>query len=115
MSRLAIGLAATLVFGACDNGKQHLHPEAGRDAPPPPWWRPELGTAKDWDIQLAPPYDVSATRVMYDLDLFALVPAPTTITYSSGPAVTFPMGALAGKLAELKGRGVKVICHVDTG
>ncbi len=110
-----LGLAGLLGFAGCDDGKHHLHPEAGLDAPPPPWWRPVLGAAKDWDIQLAPPYDVSATRVMYDLDLWAVVPAPTVIDYGDADPVTVPAGALAGKIAELKGRGVKVICHVDTG
>jgi hypothetical protein len=114
--RLAPWIALTgLALGACSDGKHHLHPEAGRDAPPPPWWRPELGMAKDWDIQLAPPYDVSATRTMYDLDLWALVPAPTMIDYGDGDPVAVPAGALAGKLADLKGRGVRVMCHVDTG
>lgn len=115
MARLAAAVAATLAFAACGDDHHHLHPEAGRDAPPPPWWRPELGTAKDWDIQLAPPYDLSVTRTMYDLDLFALIPSPTVVDYGDGDPVTFPMGALAGKLADLKNRGVKVICHVDTG
>ncbi|MBL0213309.1 MAG: endo alpha-1,4 polygalactosaminidase [Myxococcales bacterium] len=109
------GLFCGTALTGCDDGKKHLHPEAGRDAPPPKWWRPELGTAKDWDIQLAAPYDVSATRTMYDLDLWALVPAPTMIDYGDGDPVSVPAGALAGKAAELRGRGVKVICHVDTG
>ncbi|MBA3463269.1 MAG: endo alpha-1,4 polygalactosaminidase [Deltaproteobacteria bacterium] len=112
--RLAVLGLATLLVGACDNGKHHLHPEAGRDAPPPPWWQPELGTAKDWDIQLAPPYDVSATRTMYVVDLWDFTPA-TMIDYGDGDPVTVPAGPQAGKIAELKARGVKVICHVDTG
>lgn len=116
MVRRALGLAAALLAaGACDNGKRHLHPEAGRDAPPPPWWQPELGTAKDWDIQLVNPIDVSATRTMYVLDLWDLVPAPTMLDYGDGDPVAVPMGENAGKLAELKGRGVKVICHINTG
>lgn len=116
MVRCALGLvAALLAIGACDNGKHHLHPEAGRDAPPPPWWQPELGTAKDWDIQLSNPIDVSATRTMYVLDLWDLVPAQTTLDYGDGAPVTVPAGANPGTIAELKGRGVKVICHVNTG
>jgi hypothetical protein len=116
MVRCALGLVATLfAAGACDNGKRHLHPEAGRDAPPPPWWQPQHGTAKDWDIQLVDPIDVSATRTMYVLDLWGLVPAPTMLDYGDGDPVAVPMGANAGKIAELKGRGVKVICHINTG
>lgn len=116
MVRCALGLVATVfAIGACDNGKMHLHPEAGRDAPPPPWWRPDLGTAKDWDIQLVDPIDVSATRVMYVLDLWSLVPSPQMLDYGDGSPVTVPTGSNAGKIAELKGRGVKVICHVNTG
>ena len=109
------GLFCGTALTSCDDGKHHLHPEAGRDAPPPKWWRPVLGTAKDWDIQLAAPYDLSATRTMYDLELWALVPAPTMIDYGDGDPVVVPTGALAGKAAELRARGVKVICHVDTG
>ena len=113
--RLAVLGLPMLLMGACDNGKKHLHPEAGRDAPPPPWWQPELGTAKDWDIQLEPPYDVSATRTMYDVELWDFVPAPTMIDYGDGDPVTVPAGSQAGKIADLRGRGVKVICHLDTG
>lgn len=113
--RLAVLPLAALLAGACDNGKHHLHPEAGRDAPPPPWWQPVLGSAKDWDIQLSPPFDLSVTRTMYDLELWDLVPAPTTIDYGDSMPVSVPAGQLAGKIADLHGRGVKVICHVDTG
>ena len=116
MVRCALGLAATLlVAGACDDGKHHLHPEAGRDAPPPPWWQPLSGTAKDWDIQLVDPIDVSMTRVMYDLDLWSLVPSVIPLDYGDGMPVMVPAGTNAGKIAELKGRGVKVICHINTG
>lgn len=116
MVRCALGLVATLIAaGACDNGKMHLHPEAGRDAPPPPWWQPELGTAKDWDIQLSNPIDVSATRVMYILDLWSLVPSSMPLDYGDAAPVTVPMGTNAGRIAELHGKGVKVICHVNTG
>ena len=116
MVRCSLGLvAALLAAGACDNGKRHLHPEAGRDAPPPPWWQPAAGTVKDWDIQLSNPIDVSATREMYVLDLWDLVPAPTMLDYGDGAPVTVPVGANAGKIAELRGRGVKVICHINTG
>lgn len=103
-----------LVLGACNDGKHHLHPEAGMDAAPPPWWRPTLGMAKDWDIQLAAPYELTMRSTMYDLDLWTVTPA-TTIDYGDGMPVTVPAGPLAGKIAELHTRGVKVVCHFDTG
>lgn len=104
----------SLGLTGCDNGKSHLHPEAGMDAAPPPWWRPTLGMAKDWDIQLAAPYELTMRQTMYDLDLWAVTPA-TTIDYGDGTPVTVPAGPLAGKIAELHQRGVKVVCHVETG
>lgn len=114
--RLAVAWFAVLGLGltGCDNGKSHLHPEAGMDAAPPPWWRPTLGMAKDWDIQLKAPYELTMRQTMYDLDLWALTPA-TTIDYGDGAPVTVPAGPLAGKIAELHARGVKVVCYVDTG
>lgn len=114
--RLAIAWLAVfgLGLGACDDGKHHLHPEAGMDAPAPPWWRPTPGMAKDWDIQLAPPYELTMRTVMYDLDLWAVTPA-TTIDYGDGMPVSVPPGPLAGKIAELHTRGVKVVCHINTG
>ncbi len=103
-----------LGLGGCDDGKHHLHPEAGMDAAPPPWWRPTLGMAKDWDIQLAAPYELTMRSTMYDLDLWAVTTA-TTIDYGDGMPITVPAGPLAGKIAELHARGVKVVCHFDTG
>jgi Glycoside-hydrolase family GH114 len=114
--RLAFAWIAVLGLGlgGCDDGKHHLHPEAGMDAPPPPWWRPTLGMAKDWDIQLKAPYDLTMRSTMYDLDLWAVTPA-TSIDYGDGMPVTVPAGPLAGKIGELHTRGVKVVCHFDTG
>jgi hypothetical protein len=94
--------------------------DAAIDAAGPPWWQPKVGDAKNWDIQLTTQVaqiDVSAPRVMYDLDLWALVPAPTMIDYGDGDPVAVPAGALAGTLAELHARTPKpvVICHVETG
>jgi hypothetical protein len=91
--------------------------DAAIDAAPPPWWHPRPGQVRDWDLQLGPPFDVSAPRAMYDLDLWALVPAATTLDYGDGAPVTVPAGALAGKVAELHARtpAAIVICHVDTG
>jgi len=83
----------------------------------PPWWQPKVGEAKNWDIQLGVPIDVSAPRLMYDLDLWALVPSPTTLDYGDGAPVTVPAGALAGTIAQLHARtpSTIVICHVETG
>jgi hypothetical protein len=86
--------------------------------PGPQWWQPKVGEAKNWDIQLNAPIDVSAPRAMYDLDLWALVPSPTTLDYGDGKApVTVPAGKLAGTIAQLHARtpSTIVICHVDTG
>lgn len=111
---VVLGLA-TLGLAGCDNGKTHLHPpDSSRDAYEAPWWTPMAGEAKNWDIQIAPPYDVTANRAMYVLDLWAVSTA-TTIDYGDGSPVTVPAGPLAGKVAELKGRGSKVICRVGTG
>lgn len=93
----------------------------------PQWWQPKVGEVKNWDIQLNlppalslppnPPIDVSAPRVMYDLDLWALVPSPATIDYGDNDPVTVPAGALAGTIAQLHARTPPtiVICHVETG
>jgi hypothetical protein len=87
------------------------------DAAPPPWWQPRIGEARNWDIQLAAPIDVSAVRAMYDLELWALVPSPTVLDYGDGAPVTVPAGSLAGTIAMLHGRSPRavVICHVETG
>jgi len=115
--RLAFAACAVLGLGlgGCDNGKSHLHPEAGMDAAPPPWWRPTLGEAKDWDIQLNAPFELTTRNTMYDLNLWDVVPAATPIDYGDGMPVTVPAGVLAGKIAELHARNVKVVCHIDTG
>jgi len=85
--------------------------------PGPQWWQPKVGEAKNWDIQLNAPIDVSAPRVMYDLDLWALVPSPATLDYGDGDPVIVPAGKLAGTIAQLHARtpSTIVICHVDTG
>lgn len=117
VAALAIGWAACGGGGGGGGGRP---PDV--DAPMgPTWWQPKLGQAKDWDIQLsAKPgdVDVSAPRLMYDLDLWALVPSPTMLDYGDGqPAVMVPAGALAGTIAQLHARtpSTVVICHVETG
>ncbi|HEY0482981.1 MAG TPA: endo alpha-1,4 polygalactosaminidase [Kofleriaceae bacterium] len=113
--------AAAAVLAGCGGGHSN-QPDAGGDAaidapPPPPWWQPQVGEAKNWDIQLSGTIDVSTPRLMYDLDLWALVPSPTTLDYGDGTPVTVPAGALAGTIAQLHARTPRtfVICHVETG
>lgn len=85
--------------------------------PGPQWWQPKVGEVKNWDIQVTAPFDVSAPRVMYDLDLWAVVPSPTTLDYGDGAPITVPAGKLAGTIAQLHARtpSTIVICHVETG
>ena len=58
--------------------------------------------------------ELSAPRAMYDLDLWAVVPAETTISYRDGTSVTVPAGPLAGAIGDLKRRDPKpiVVCQV---
>ncbi|MGE0550985.1 MAG: endo alpha-1,4 polygalactosaminidase [Kofleriaceae bacterium] len=119
--RFAAMFALVTVGGAaCDNNKQHLHPEAGTDAPAPLWWSPKPGEAKNWDIQVGEPFDIAESRVMYTLDLWDVVPAATTMEYGDGDPVAVPAGSLATAIAELHARMVDgkptiVICRVSTG
>ena len=98
-------------------GKDPAHVDAAIDAAVVPWWHPAPGEAKNWDIQLHAPFDVTSARTMYELELWDLVPVQTMLDYGDGDPVTVPAGGLAGKLAELHGRtpSTIVICHVDTG
>jgi hypothetical protein len=128
MSRLiapdrALPRAAALltVIAACGGGGGAQPVGDGgvtTDGPPAPtWWQPKVGTVKNWDLQLAAPIDVSTPRVMYDLDLWSLVPAATTLDYGDGAPITVPVGALAGTIATLHATTppTKVVCHLDTG
>jgi len=87
-------------------------PDAG-----PPWWKPAPGEAADWDIQLAPPFDLSAPRAMYTLDLWDVVPADTTLDYGDGAPLVVPKGASSGAIADLHGRATPaiVVCHIGGG
>lgn len=104
-------------LGCADGGRALPDAPPPDAAPPPPWWQPKLGAAKNWDIQLSGEIDTSAARTMYDLELWDLVPAPTTITYDDKTTILVPAGKLAGKIDELHKRDPKpiVICHVETG
>jgi hypothetical protein len=116
--RLASTFVTLALVGAvlgCDNGKQHLHPpDSARDAYQAPWWTPKPGETKNWDIQINAPFDLSANRAMYIVDLWKVATA-TSIDYGDGSPVTVPAGPLAGKIGELKGTGARVICRIGTG
>jgi hypothetical protein len=119
--RLAAALIVALA-GCGGNGPNEGGTiDARIDGPPvAAWWQPKVGEAKNWDIQLSAvpgAVDVSTPRVMYDLDLWAVVPTPTMIDYGDGAPVTVPAGPLAGMIAQLHARtpSTIVICHVDTG
>ena len=93
-------------------------PEPHRPDAAPPWWKPAPGQAADWDIQLArTPFDISAPRAMYTIDLWDAVPAATSMDYGDGAPVEVPAGAHAGAIADLHGRALPaiVVCHVGTG
>jgi hypothetical protein len=110
-------VAAALAIGLAGCGGGHSSPPPVDAMGPPTWWQPKVGEAKNWDIQLSPPIDVSMPRLMYDLDLWSLVPSPTTLDYGDGDPVMVKAGALAGTIAQLHARtpATIVICHVETG
>src|SRR5689334_4404514 len=64
------------------------------------WFAPKPGDAKNWDIQVTAPTDTTAARAMYILELFRVVPAPTTITYADSTTVAVPAGAQATAIAD---------------
>lgn len=109
--------SAVLAMGVAACGSSH--PATVVDAPPgPTWWQPQVGQVKNWDIQLMPGgVDVSEPRVMYDLDLWSLVPVGTTLDYDDGTHVMVPAGALAGVIPQLHARtpSTIVVCHIEVG
>lgn len=111
------GLVLALL-GGCKG--EPFRPDAAIDAPQdaydPPWWTPEQGEAKDWDTQLAPPFDTTEPRAMYLFDLWAVASA-TTLDYGDGTSVTVPAGPLDGTIAMLHARTPRpiVACRVRTG
>jgi hypothetical protein len=113
--------ALALVIAGCGGSSgtpDAALPDAPIDAlPPPPWFQPRPGEARDWDIQLGAPIDLSAPHTMYVIDLWAAVPAATTIDYGDGDPVSVPAGKQAGAIAMLHARtpAAVVICRVDTG
>jgi hypothetical protein len=97
-------------------------PEPHRPDAAPPWWKPAPGEAADWDIQLAAtaaaPFNISAPRAMYALDLWDVVPAATMLDYGDGkPPLAVPAGALPTAIADLHTRTPPaiVVCHIGAG
>ena len=109
------------LLAGCDNGKEHAdpvpRPDAGLDAAVPSWWQPAPGAVGAWDLQVRAPFDVSAPHAMFDLDLWALVPAATTLDYGDGAPVTVPAGSQAATIAALRARATPpvIICRIATG
>lgn len=109
---------AVALCAACKG--EPFRPDAQIDGPPvdafqPPWFYPEPGTVKNWDIQVAAPYDFSQMRAMMIVDLWDVVPMATTITYDDASTVNVPAGSEATAIATLKGAGTTVICQVGIG
>jgi glycosyl hydrolase family 114 len=102
-----------LGLAACGDDGPPLTPPDG--APPPPWWQPKPGEAANWDIQLHSPFDITAQRTMYELDLFDIVPADTKVDYGDGTPVTVKAGALKTAIADLHAKKTIVVCRVGTG
>lgn len=84
---------------------------------PATWWKPAPGAHADWDWQITEPYDLSAARSMYDLDLFDLATEGSYLETPDGEKLMLEAGPLAGEIAELHARtpAAIVICYVDTG
>ena len=109
ISILILGLAA------CGDDGPPIDPPPAPDGPvEPEVWSPKPGEYSNWDIQLHAPFDLDATRAMYVLDLFDVVPAEQTITYDDG-TITVPAGALPTAIAELHAKDTIVVCGVGTG
>jgi len=115
--RFASSWLVVLVVGAAACKGSPFRPDAGplKDAFEPAWFSPKPGEAKNWDIQLAAPFDLAAQRTMMILSLWDVVPSAQTITYADASTVTVPAGALPTAIADLHAMGTKVICHVNTG
>ncbi|MEO8703879.1 MAG: endo alpha-1,4 polygalactosaminidase [Kofleriaceae bacterium] len=79
------------------------------------WWAPKPGEAKNWDIQLAAPFDLATARAMYTLELFDVVPTARDLDYGDGTPVTVPAGARATAIADLHAASAKVVCRIATG
>lgn len=108
------GLAVlALAVGCGDDGEPLIPDGSPQDAFEPAYWTPTPGEAADWDIQLVAPFDVSAARQMYLLDLWQVTPGGT-IDYGGGETVTVPAGPLAGDLSTITGTGI-LVCQITVG
>ncbi len=99
--------------GCGDDGPPLVSDAVATDAFVAPYWQPMPGEAADWDIQIVAPFDVSANRQMYILDLWD-VATGGAIDYGGGEIVTVPMGPLAGNIADITGGGT-LVCQVTVG
>lgn len=110
-------LVAVALSAACKG--EPFRPDAQIDGSPdaykPPWFYPAPGEVKNWDIQLAAPYDFATARAMMVVDLWAVVPSATTITYDDASTVSVPAGVQPAAIATLKAANTTVICQVGTG
>lgn len=84
---------------------------------PGTWWMPAPGQHADWDWQITEPYDVTAARSMYDLDLFDLATEGSYLEAPDGSQIMIDAGPLAGVIDELHARtpAAIVICYLDSG
>jgi len=113
-----VAASAAIAFAGCTGPNAPAEqPTADVQAEVATWWQPKPGEHKDWDWQITEPYDLSAARSVYDLDMFDLAPAGSYLEQANGTRITVPAGPLAGKLDELHARTPRaiVICYLDTG
>jgi len=111
-------LVAVALCAACKG--EPFRPDAQIDGPSvdaykPPWFFPTPGEVKNWDIQLAAPYDFATARAMIVVDLWEVVPSAMTITYDDASTVNVPAGSQPTAIATLAAAGTTVICQVGTG
>ena len=77
------------------------------------WWEPPPGTT--WQWQITGEIDTSFEVDMYDIDLEDAVPSARTEHVAGFGDVHWTKGVNAGVIDELHGRGIVVVCYVDTG
>ena len=112
---------ALVALAACHRGPIYHYDAQPIDAHGPDgrpaYWTPAPGDAKNWDVQLAAPFDLKPQRTMYMLDLWDVVPASMQLDYGDGDPVTVPAGSQAGAIAALHATtpGTYVFCRISTG
>ncbi|MDX6204904.1 MAG: hypothetical protein QOF39_961, partial [Frankiales bacterium] len=77
------------------------------------WWKPAPGTT--WQWQITGTVDPTLPVSMYDIDLYDAQSAASSYTVSGFGTVNVPKGINAGIIANLHGRGKKVVCYLDSG